>query len=327
RQSVTQRKTTATTTYNHDYQSRLSQVTTSDGKTVTVDNFPDGFSRLAKTTEAGTTSYFHDGMSVLSEYDASGTRTARYTLGIGMDEIIARKDADGTFFYHYDGLGSVTAITDSTGKVMARYDYEPFGRMKEATGATINNPYTYTGREWDRETGLYFYRARYYDPMEGRFVSKDPIGFKGGINLYAYVGNRPTTKNDPYGLKYDSYGEWEAQFIIGYGQAYVTCCDGCTLWKHKYRKVCFGAGFVGGVSSGASLYDVPNGCKNPPKHIIAPQGGFGIYGPLGIEGGFSFDVEGDADSPYIGGSGGTGFKATVCYYWLSESKEMGGCSK
>lgn len=327
RQSVTQRKTTATTTYSHDYQSRLSQVTTSDGKTVTVDNFPDGFSRLAKTTEAGTTSYFHDGMSVLSEYDASGTRTARYTLGIGMDEIIARKDADGTFFYHYDGLGSVTAITDSTGKVMARYDYEPFGRMKEATGATINNPYTYTGREWDRETGLYFYRARYYDPMEGRFVSKDPIGFKGGINLYAYVGNRPTTKNDPYGLKYDSYGEWEAQFIIGYGQAYVTCCDGCTLWKHKYRKVCFGAGFVGGVSSGASLCDVPNGCKNPPKHIIAPQGGFGIYGPLGIEGGFSFDVEGDADSPYIGGSGGTGFKATVCYYWLSESKEMGGCSK
>jgi type VI secretion system secreted protein VgrG len=61
--------------------------------------------------------------------------------------------------------------------------------------------YTFTGREWDKETGLYYYRARYYDPMEGRFISKDPIGFDGGdVNLYGYVGNNPENLTDPSGL-------------------------------------------------------------------------------------------------------------------------------
>jgi len=61
--------------------------------------------------------------------------------------------------------------------------------------------YTFTGREWDKETGLYYYRARYYDPMEGRFISKDPIGFKGGINLFAYTHNNPIRYRDPFGLE------------------------------------------------------------------------------------------------------------------------------
>jgi len=62
-----------------------------------------------------------------------------------------------------------------------------------------SNGYTYTGREWDKEIGLYYYRARYYDPMEGRFISKDPIGFRGGINLYGYVGANPINFKDPRG--------------------------------------------------------------------------------------------------------------------------------
>jgi len=73
---------------------------------------------------------------------------------------------------------------------------------KAATG--IINSYTYTGREWDKETGLHYYRARYYDPMEGRFISKDPIAFEGGINVYAYTFNNPIRFTDPFGL--DSAG-------------------------------------------------------------------------------------------------------------------------
>jgi RHS repeat-associated protein len=61
--------------------------------------------------------------------------------------------------------------------------------------------HTYTGREWDKEPGLYYYRARYYDPMEGRFIAKDSIGFRGGINLYGYVGQNPINYSDPIGLK------------------------------------------------------------------------------------------------------------------------------
>ena len=208
--NVSQGKTTNTTTYLHDYLNKLTKVVTPDGNNVTFNSLPDGFSRSSKSTSTGTTRYLHDGMSVMAEYGASGNRAARYTLGFGMDEIVARKDDTGTYFYHYDGLGSVTAITDASGNVVAKYDYEPFGRMKEATSSTISSPYTFTGREWDKETGLYYYRARYYDPMEGRFVSKDPIPLKNRtqdqLNSYTYAINNPINFTDPNGE--NIYGNW-----------------------------------------------------------------------------------------------------------------------
>jgi RHS repeat-associated protein len=72
--------------------------------------------------------------------------------------------------------------------------------MKEH-GGEVKQSYGFTGREWDKETGLYYYRARYYDPKGGRFISKDPIGFEGGdVNLYRYVGNDPVDWVDPSGL-------------------------------------------------------------------------------------------------------------------------------
>jgi RHS repeat-associated protein len=203
-QAETQGKKTSTTTYQYDYENRLEKVITPDGKNVIIENLADGFNRLSKSTEAGTTRYLHDGMSVLAEYDVTGNRTTRYTLGTGVDEIVAKKNSAGAYFYHYDGLGSVAAITDSTGKVVAKYDYEPFGRYKESLGSATKNPYTFTGREWDEESGLFFYRARYMDPKIGRFTSKDPIGFDGGdVNLYAYVRNNPMLYTDALGQKID----------------------------------------------------------------------------------------------------------------------------
>jgi RHS repeat-associated protein len=77
--------------------------------------------------------------------------------------------------------------------------------MTITTNGNINQPYTYTSREYDAETGMYFYRARYYDPKAGRFVTKDPIGFVGGdVNLYGYVLNNPVRGVDPLGLKVTS---------------------------------------------------------------------------------------------------------------------------
>jgi hypothetical protein len=97
------------------------------------------------------------------------------------------------------------------------------------------------------------------------------------------------------------------------------------LIKHKYRKVCFGAGFIAGVSSGAAFGNQNQSCSSPPKYLIAPELGVGIYGGLGIEGGAGFSDDGM--NPYIGGSGGTGFKTTVCFYWLDSSNEIGCCSQ
>ncbi|MGV1100661.1 RHS repeat domain-containing protein [Thiovibrio sp. JS02] len=104
-----------------------------------------------------------------------------------------------TFFYHADGLGSIVSLTDAKNHVVQSYEYDSFGNMQHH-GDEVKQPYAYTAREWDQETGLYFYRARYYDPQVGRFISKDPIGFAGGINVYAYVSNNGVTLNDPFGL-------------------------------------------------------------------------------------------------------------------------------
>ncbi len=103
-------------------------------------------------------------------------------------------------FHLADALGSIIALTD-TGKVIrTEYDYEPFGATT-TTGAGNKNSYKFTARE-DDGTGLYYYRARYYHPALGRFLSEDPIEYTGGdINLYAYVGNKPIMHSDPGGLR------------------------------------------------------------------------------------------------------------------------------
>ena len=94
------------------------------------------------------------------------------------------------FSYQADGLGSVTELTDLNGVVTRAYVYDSFGQIVSETGA-LENPYTYTGREFDQETGLYFYRARYYDAATGRFLAEDSVGFSGGdLNLFTYVGKR-----------------------------------------------------------------------------------------------------------------------------------------
>ncbi|HPD56937.1 MAG TPA: RHS repeat-associated core domain-containing protein [Smithellaceae bacterium] len=87
------------------------------------------------------------------------------------------------------------------GNVVQKYEYDSFGNM-QPTHRWIKQPYTYTAREFDPETGLYYYRARYYDAKAGRFITRDPIGFDGGdVNLYAYVGNNPVNLKDPFGFK------------------------------------------------------------------------------------------------------------------------------
>ncbi|MHC4620384.1 MAG: RHS repeat-associated core domain-containing protein [Planctomycetota bacterium] len=117
------------------------------------------------------------------------------------------------YYYHYDGLGSVVALTDSAGNTVEKYAYDVYGAAiirdthdEIRNTSSVGNPYFFTARRFDTETNLYYFRARYYSPNIGRFLQTDPIGYQGGINLYTYCGNNPIIFVDPYGLCAESGG-------------------------------------------------------------------------------------------------------------------------
>lgn len=111
-----------------------------------------------------------------------------------------------TSFYQQDAQGSVKSLTNAAGVITDTYAYDSFGNA--ASSGNSSNPFRYTGREFDSETGLYYYRARYYDPLAGRFLSEDPMKFGGGINFYAYASNSPMNLTDPSGLFSIPQSEW-----------------------------------------------------------------------------------------------------------------------
>ncbi len=153
--------------------------------------------RSSKTINAATTSFLYDGANVVQE-QSSQTGNANILSG-GIDEIFTRSDSSGAFSPLADGLGSSLSLTDASGAVQTEYAYGSFGQAA-TSGASSNNSSQYTGRENDG-TDLQYNRARYYSPALQRFISEDPIGFAGGDNIYAYVGNDPISFTDPSGLQ------------------------------------------------------------------------------------------------------------------------------
>lgn len=149
-----------------------------------------------------TTQYLYDANDIAQEISGEAV-LATYLGALGIDEPFVR-DGATTEYYHADALGSVLALTGHTAIAQTHYAYDVFGKTV-ATGVTSANPFLYAGRE-NEISGLYYYRARYYNPTLQRFVSEDPIGFAGGVNLYAYVDNNPNSARDPFGLCSDPGG-------------------------------------------------------------------------------------------------------------------------
>ena len=183
--------------YSWDFENRLTSVTVPGTGTTNFAYDPFG-RRIQKSGPLGTTNFLYDGFGLLEEADSSGTVLARYSQSDVLDLPLSMLRAGTTVFYQADGSG-ITSLSNSASALASTYSYDSFGNLTASTG-TITNPFRYSGREFDQETGIYNYRARYYDPTIGRFASQDPIAFDGGINFYEYAKNNPVLFTDPMGL-------------------------------------------------------------------------------------------------------------------------------
>jgi RHS repeat-associated protein len=184
----------------------------------------DPFGRRVSKTIGGQTQYLYDGANPVQEI--SGTTASANLLTGGVDEYFLRTDSAGARNFLTDALGSTLALADSTGTLQTQYTFEPFGNT-QVTGTATTNSFAYTGRELDA-TGLYFYRARYYNPALQRFISEDPIGFNDGdSNLYAYTRNSPTNHTDASGkiIDLNALGDAVGNFALNHANYIPAVCS------------------------------------------------------------------------------------------------------
>jgi RHS repeat-associated protein len=200
-QTVSKTDAGGTTRYDWDARGRLTQATLADGRVVRYGY--DALGRLAARTAGGsTTRHLYDGEDVVLDRRDDGS-TVEYVNG-GTDRKLSQTAGGGApLYFLQDHLGSTAALTDAGGSVVEARSYTAYGE----TGGASATRYGFTGRELDDATGLLNYRARWYDPEQGRFLSPDPIGFAGGINFYAYTGGDPLNLTDPSGLSAKTFFE------------------------------------------------------------------------------------------------------------------------
>ncbi len=187
---VIKSKNGVTTTFVYDVRDKL--LTVRQAATTLSQFFYDyGGMRVAKTGEHGLVRYTYDGASVLTQHDSAGTTLAKFDYG--PDVLLSLSHAtQGRQFYHFDALGSVVNLSRPDAAIQARYQYDAWGNFRATTGSSWN-AFAFTGHERDNETGLYYFKARFYDPDTGRFLSQDP--YLGDVNtapslhryLYAYA--------------------------------------------------------------------------------------------------------------------------------------------
>ncbi len=157
------------------------------------------------------TRYIYDGPLVIQERDTNNNILVTYTRGLdlsgslfgagGIGGLLARTDTNGTLYYHCDGGGNITALMDEYQRIVARYEYDAYGRLIGMWGSLASaNTYRFSSKEYDALSGLYYYGHRYYDPALQRWPNPDPIGEAGGINLYRAMRNNPMRWVDPFGL-------------------------------------------------------------------------------------------------------------------------------
>jgi RHS repeat-associated protein len=193
-----------------DAENRLIQAQVNSGATVNF-VYDSQSRRIAETVGSATTVYIYDGWNPIAEYNTTFALIKTYTWGIdlsgsmqgagGVGGLLSVTDSTGTYFPTFDGNGNVSEYLDSTGNIVAHYEYDAFGKIVVATGSKFNDfAHRFSTKPLDLTTGLYYYGYRFYDPETGRWPSRDPIEEEGGVNLYGFVGNNGVGMIDVLGL-------------------------------------------------------------------------------------------------------------------------------
>jgi RHS repeat-associated protein len=274
-------------TYGWNSRNQLASITGAMSASFSYDAFGR---RSGKVIGAASQSFFYNGENITQEL--SGTTVTANIWNGGIDEFFQRSDSNGNVVPLSNALGSIVALADSSGNIVTQYTYDPFGSTT-MTGVSSTNTFEYTGRENDN-TGLYFYRARYYSPQTGRFLSEDPIGFaSGSTDLYSYALANPINLMDPFGL-------W-GTFSVG-GTVNVTF--GFLSFQYSGGIVVDGSGNFGiyntytelpgtgmpGVGAGFGNGGLSNLGNLAPSHLnpFGPPAG---VKPSGASGGASFGID------------------------------------
>lgn len=203
------------TSFAYDAEDRLITIEMPDGRQIRYEYDALGL-RIEREISAGTLTtavgYIYDGANILATADGSNNVVSVYTNGARIDEPLGMRRSDGIeFFLHADAVGSISAHSDTNGVLSERIEYSAYGLpvFVDVRGVPTTSSFSHTGsefaftaREFDSETGLYFFRARYYAPLIGRFLTEDAGELQNGTALYAYVGNNPIRRVDPMGTNW-----------------------------------------------------------------------------------------------------------------------------
>jgi RHS repeat-associated protein len=226
--------------FSYDYKNQLVKYTDPD-KTVEFRYDPFG-RRIQKKVELNNsqssqiTNYYHEGYRVIEERDNSDRVTKQYVYGSGIDELlrmdIYENQTPTPYYFHHNLIGSITGITDENGNLIELIEYDPYGKpyflkptgnpqnpYESSESSTTGNTTLFQGREYDSETGLYSFRARYYDPELGRFLQPDPLGYQDSMNLYQAFNCNPVNFLDPMGERIvlsDAFTESEKALVYYY---------------------------------------------------------------------------------------------------------------
>ncbi len=302
----------------YDEENRLIAVTRlSDNRVVGQYQYDALSRRIAKTADPDlvisapvTTLYFHDDARIIEEQNLAAATLATYVYGNYIDEVLTMRRGGATHYYHQNSLWSVAAITDVGGAPVERYTYDSYGCPKVTDGGFVPvaenpwgtprsafaNPWLFTSRQLDEETGLYFYRARSYDCAKGRFLQRDPLGHVDGANLYEYVRSNPTAFTDPTGTVVTcSVGQVSWVLGVGGSVAVLVCED---QWGNS--AVFLSLQVAGGADIGASGQGIVIG-----KHHVRQLVGSG-WNVNASAGPVSGQVIGEGGGGVTGGGGGRG---------------------